>query len=79
MSFHRFSGEGFESFWRHTFVVGLAYLPGLRMEHLGLEIGPRLRYFPDSFEAQDFGGDAEPVDSGGEWVWGGVLALRYKF
>jgi hypothetical protein len=78
MAFHRFSGDGFDSFWRHALVAGFAFAPNLT-EHFHLEIGPRLRYFPDSFEAQDFGGDAEPEDSGGEWVWGGQLAVGYRF
>jgi hypothetical protein len=78
MAFHRFSGDGFDSFWRHALVAGFAFLPDLP-KGFYLEIGPRLRYFPDSFEAQDFGGDAEPENSGGEWVWGGQLAVGYRF
>ena len=78
MAFHRFSGDGFDSFWRHALVAGFAFLPELP-KGFYLEIGPRLRYFPDSFEAQDFGGDAEPENSGGEWVWGGQLAVVYRF
>jgi hypothetical protein len=78
IAFHRFSGDGFDSFWRHSLVTGFTFLPPLT-DNVYLEIGPRLRYFPDSFEAQDFGGDAEPEGSGGEWVWGGQLAVGYRF
>jgi hypothetical protein len=78
MVFHEFSGDGFASFWRDAYVLGLAATPHLG-DRVVLEIGPRLRYFADSFESQDFGGNPEPEDPGGEWVWGGMLTVRYSF